>query len=74
MERGNKGKSSYLHNAMSKHGVNTFQTEILEEFTDVTPLFLASLEMEYIAKLKPHYNVSPGGEIGRTKIRQKKAS
>jgi len=74
MQKGKKGRSSYLHNAMSHHGFESFKIEILEEHTDVTPHFLAKMEMAYIAKMKPHYNVTPGGEIGRSKIHLKKAS
>jgi len=72
MQKGKEGRSSYLHNAMNHHGVGYFEVEILEEYRNVTPYFLSNLEVEYIAKLKPHYNVSPGGEIGRTKILGKK--
>jgi len=74
MQKGKKGRSSYLHNAMNHHGVECFKVEILEEHSNVSPHFLATLEMAYIAKFKPHYNVSPGGEIGRSKIHSKKAS
>ena len=74
MQKGIPGKSSYLHNAMNHHSIEHFKVEILEEFTDVTPLFLAKLEMNYIAKLDPDYNVSPGGEIGRSKGYKKKSS
>lgn len=74
MGKGKKGRSSYLHNAMNHHGFECFKIEIIEEHSNITPHFLATLEMEYIAKLKPHYNVSPGGEIGRSKIHHKKAS
>ncbi len=63
MQRKHPGKSSYLHNAMNYHGFEHFSVEILEEFTDVTPLFLGKLEIQYIAQQKPHYNLSPGGEI-----------
>ena len=58
---------------MNHYGIKSFTVEILEEYTDVTPHFLAKLEMNYIAKLEPDYNVSPGGEIGRSKIHSKKA-
>ena len=74
MQKGKKGRSSYLHNAMNHHGFESFKIDILEEHTDVSPHFLAELEMKYIATLKPHYNLSPGGEIGRSKIHNKKAS
>lgn len=74
LSRGNKKAKSYLHNAMNHHGFEYFKIEILEEHTEVTPYYMAELEMEYIAKFKPHYNVTPGGEIGRSKIHLKKAS
>ncbi len=74
MQKGKKGRSSYLHNAMNHHGFESFTIEVLEEHTDVTPHFLAQLEMKYIATLKPHYNLSPGGEISRSTIHHKKAS
>lgn len=74
MQKGKTWKRSYLHNAMNHHGIKCFKIEILEEHTDVTPYFLAKLEMEYISTMKPHYNVSPGGEIGRSKTHYKKAS
>ena len=74
MQKGKKGRSSYLHNAMNHHGFKSFKIEILEEHTEVTPHFLAAREMKYIAIQKPHYNLSPGGEIGRSKIHPKKAS
>jgi len=73
MQKGKKGRSSYLHNAMNHHGFESFKIEILEEYTDVTPYFLARLEMKYIVTLKPHYNLSRGGEIGRSKIHDRKA-
>ena len=63
MEKSNPGKTSYLHRAMSHHGIENFSVEILEEFTNVSPVFLAELEMEYIARENPNYNLSPGGEI-----------
>jgi hypothetical protein len=74
LSRGNKKAKSYLHNAMNHHGFEYFKIEILEEHTEVTPYYMAELEMEYIAKFKPHYNVTPGGEIGRSKLHLKKAS
>lgn len=63
MDKGHKEKSSYLHNAMKHHGFEHFKVEVLEEFTNVTPLFLGNLEMKYIAKNNPDYNLSPGGEL-----------
>ena len=63
MQKQYKGKKSYLHNAMDYHGIEHFKVEILEECSNVSPIFLGKLEMEYIAKEKPHYNLSAGGEL-----------
>ncbi len=63
MQKGYKEKSSYLHNSMDYHGFEHFKVEIIEEFTNVTPIFLANLEMKYIAEENPDYNLSPGGEL-----------
>lgn len=68
MQKNYKGRSSYLHNSMDYHGTEHFKVEALEEFTNITPIFLAKLEMEYIAREKPHYNVTPGGELGAYKL------
>ncbi len=35
-----------------------------EEFNNIITTFLAKLEMKYIAREKPHYNVIPGSELG----------
>lgn len=67
MQNGHKGKSSYLHNSMAFHGIEHFKVKVLEEFTNVTPIFLGTLEKEYIEREKPHYNLSPGGELGAHK-------
>lgn len=63
MQRQYKGKKSYLHNAIDHHGVEHFNVAILEEFSNVSPVFLGKLEMKYIAREKPHYNLSAGGEL-----------
>lgn len=63
MQKQYKGKKSYLHNAMDHHGVEHFKVEIIEEFSNVSPIFLGKLEMKYIASEKPHYNLSAGGEL-----------
>lgn len=63
MQRQYKGKKSYLHNAMDRYGVEHFKVETLEEFNNVSPIFLGKMEMEYIAKEKPHYNLTAGGEL-----------
>lgn len=68
MQKGKKGRSSYLHNSMGYYGVEHFKVEVLEDFTNVTPIFLAKLEMKYIAKEEPHYNVTAGGELGAHKM------
>jgi len=64
LARGYQKAKSYLHNAMSKHGCENFSVEVLIDFTNVSPLKLGELEKYYIETLEPHYNVSPGGELG----------
>jgi len=63
LEKGYKKAKSYLHNAMSYHSCEHFSVEILKEFTDISPRLLSKCERYYIKTLKPHYNVSPGGEL-----------
>ena len=67
LAKGNKKAKSYLHSSMNYHGLKHFLVEVLEEFTNITPIQLGTLEKEYIASMKPHYNVSPGGELGHYK-------
>ena len=71
--RGNIKAKSYLHSAMNYHGHENFTVEILEEFKNVSPIELGNIEMQYIAKMNPQYNVSPGGELGHYKTDLKKA-
>jgi rubrerythrin len=60
-----KGKAtSYVHRALIKYGKDNFRIEPIREFHNVSPLFLAGLEKRLIKKLKPEFNISPGGEIG----------
>jgi len=73
LAKGNKKAKSYLHSSMNYHGLEYFVVEVLEEFTNITPIQLGVLEKEYIARMKPHYNVSPGGELGHYKTDIKKA-
>ncbi len=65
--RGHTKCKSYLHNAMKKYGKEAFCIEVLESYENVSALFLAEIEKQYISKYKPHYNVSKGGEIGQLK-------
>jgi len=61
--KGFKKSKSYLHHAMVYHGFEHFNVEVLKEFKNISPIELGELEMEYIASMKPDYNVSPGGEL-----------
>ena len=65
--RGNKKAKSYLHSAMNYHGHESFSVEIIKEFKNVAPTKLGDIEMRYIAKMGPQYNISPGGELGHYK-------
>ena len=64
-KRGEKRCRSYLHHAMARYGKDAFRVETMYIYTSITPRELAMKERELIARLKPPYNVSPGGEIGR---------
>jgi len=50
-----------------------FTVEILKEFKNIAPTTLGNIEMQYIARMDPHYNISPGGELGHYKTDIKKA-
>jgi predicted GIY-YIG superfamily endonuclease/Zn finger protein HypA/HybF involved in hydrogenase expression len=65
--RGHNHCRSYLHHAMIKYGREAFSIEVLEAYTNVTPYYLAEREVAAISRLKPHYNISKGGEIGQFK-------
>ena len=54
---------THLYRAFSKYGYENFVTEIIEE-TDNTTLNLK--EIEHISLLKPHYNMTKGGDGGNT--------
>ena len=71
LEKGHQKAKSYLHNAMSHHGCKNFSVEILEEFTDISPVELGEHEQQYIKLLDPDYNVSPGGELANYRSKQK---
>ena len=72
LARGNKKAKSYLHNAMNYHGHEHFTVNVIAYYRNITPRELARIEKRLIAHRKPHYNVSPGGEIGHYKDLTKK--
>ena len=72
LTRGGKKAKSYLHNAMNHHGFEHFTIKTLESYRNITPRELAKREQQVIAKMNPHYNISPGGEIGHYKHVPKK--
>jgi predicted GIY-YIG superfamily endonuclease len=55
--------TSYLHNAIRKYGQEAFSIEALSTHLHVTPIALAALESEAIKQLKPHYNLTQGGDM-----------
>jgi group I intron endonuclease len=61
--RYNNTNSTYLSKAMQKYGPSNFIIECLEEVSDDR---INEKEREYIAALKPHYNMTSGGEGGDT--------
>jgi Zn finger protein HypA/HybF involved in hydrogenase expression len=66
--RGNSKAKSYLHSAMNYHGLENFSVETVAKFQNVSPAMLSKIEIQYIAKMNPQYNVSPGGELGHYKV------
>ncbi len=63
LEQGYKKAKSYLHNAMNHYGFENFSIQVLQEFTNISPMALGKHERDYITTNNPHYNVSPGGEL-----------
>lgn len=55
------GSNTYLHRAMRKHGIQAFQICILEECENFD-----MREEHWIQELKPHYNMTLGGDGGDT--------
>lgn len=56
-----KTQNTYLYNAMRKYGIDKFTIKILEETSNGN-----DQEMYWIQKLKPHYNMTLGGDGGDT--------
>lgn len=56
-----KTQNTYLYKSMRKYGFENFEIEMLESTNQ-----LDEQERFWIAKLKPHYNMTSGGEGGDT--------
>jgi group I intron endonuclease len=59
-----RGSGYKLHNAMRKYGVENFIVEVLDTANNLQQL--DEKEIYYIDKLKPYYNILPGGQIRLT--------
>ena len=57
-----KGRNLPLHNAIRKYGKEVFTIELLHSFKSREDA--CKKEVELIETLKPHYNVSKGGDGG----------
>jgi hypothetical protein len=57
---------THLYRAFDKYGYENFSSEILEEVTDNSTL--SNKEIDYISQLKPHYNMTKGGDGGNTTL------
>ena len=55
---------THLYSAFDKYGYENFLAEIIEEVTDNSTL--CDKEINYILQLKPHYNMTKGGDGGNT--------
>ena len=62
-----KKKRTYLQKSINKHGAENFVVEVLEVVDDEN--LLDSKEKYWIAKLKPDYNMTSGGEGGNTTLK-----
>lgn len=60
------GSGVRLKNAIKKYGKDKFRKFIIDENKNYSRKELLNLEIEYIANLKPKYNISAGGEGGNT--------
>jgi len=56
-----RGGGYHLHNAMRRYGVDSFDMDVILECQ--TQEELNEQEIEFIEKLKPVYNICPGGTI-----------
>lgn len=59
----NKGVNTFLYRAMRKYGVDSFKIELLEECDNALN---EQREKYWISTLQPHYNMTEGGDGGRT--------
>ena len=60
-----RNKPWILHKAIRKYGENNFKIELLEETNARDLSELGDIEIAWINKLKPEYNMSLGGEGNR---------
>lgn len=58
-----KKGNTHLYRAMRKFGIDKFTVTVLEE---TTPELLNEREQFWISELKPHYNMTSGGDGGDT--------
>jgi len=58
-----KDGNTYLYKSMRKYGFDMFQIEMIEQTDD-----LNVRERFWISQLKPHYNMTEGGEGGDTSM------
>jgi hypothetical protein len=62
-----RNKQYHLHRAIRKYGEENFKIELLEETNVISLQDLGNIEIEWIKKLNPEYNMTTGGE-GHTGI------
>jgi len=59
-----ENSQTHLHRAMRKYGAEHFSIELLEAVSDASKL--DEREIHWISTIKPHYNMTSGGEGGDT--------
>ena len=61
-----QNSQTHLHRAMRKYGICNFNIEILEELNPAQNI--NEMEIYYISKLSPIYNMTSGGDGGNTAL------
>lgn len=56
-----KTSQTYFHRALEKYGIENFKCEIIDD-SAITKEDMIELEIKYINELKPHYNLTKGGD------------
>ena len=56
------GQRNIFYAALNKYGIDNFDVKVIADCKDKTEL--ENKEIELIKKMKPEYNIAPGGNVG----------